>query len=71
MQITESRFQLDMKDGDKNSWTYIAKELSDKGQTHAVKAGGSTTVVGRRHANGFAIPAHIHFAAESILHFKK
>ena len=30
----ESRFQLDMTDGDKTTRTTIAKELSDKGQTH-------------------------------------
>ena len=42
----ESRFQLDMTDGDKNTRTTIAMELSKKGQTHAAKAGGSATVVG-------------------------
>ena len=62
----ESRFQLDMTDGDKNTRTTIAKQLSDKGQTHAVKAGGSATVVGGSLANGFATAAHIIFAAESI-----
>ena len=62
----ESRFQLDMTDGDKNTRTTIAKELSDKGQTHAVKAAGSATGVGGSLANGFATPAHIIFAAESI-----
>ena len=64
--FNESRFQLDMTDGDVNTRTTIAKELSDKGQTHAVKAGGSATVVGGSLANGFATPAHIIFAAESI-----
>ena len=65
--FNESRSQLDMTDEDKNTRTTIAKELSDKGQTHAVKAGGSATVVGGSLANGFAIPAHIIFAAESNL----
>ena len=55
-----------MTDGDKNTRTTIAKELSDKGQAHAVKAGGSAIVVGGSLANGFATPAHIIFAAESI-----
>ena len=62
----ESRFQLDMTDEDKNTGTTIAKELSEKGQTHADKAGGSATVVGSSLANGFATRAHIIFAAESI-----
>ena len=62
----ESGFQLDMTDGDKNTRPAIAKELSDKGQTHVVKAGGSATVVGGSLASGFAIPAHIIFAVESI-----
>ena len=62
----ESRFRLDMTDGDKNTRTTIAKELSDKGQTHAVQAGGSATVVGGSLANGFATTADIIFAAESI-----
>ena len=62
----ESRFQLDMTHGDNNTRTTIAKELSDKGQTHAVKAGGSATFVGGSLANGFATPADIIFAAESI-----
>ena len=62
----ESRFQLDMTDGDKNPQTTIVKELSDKGRTHAVKAGGSATVVAGSLANCFATPAHIIFAAGSI-----
>ena len=55
-----------MTDGDKNTRTTIAKELSNKEQTYAVKAVGSATVVGGSLANGFALPAHIIFAAESI-----
>ena len=35
----ESRFPIDMTDGDKNTRTTIAKDVSDKGQTRAVKAG--------------------------------
>ena len=64
--LDESRFQLDMTDGDKNTRTSIAKELSGKGQTHAVKAGGSASVVGGSLANAFATSAHVIFAAESI-----
>ena len=48
-----------MAGGDKNTRITIAKELSDKGQTHAVNAGGSALVVGGSLANGFATPAHI------------
>ena len=53
----ESRFQLEMTDRDKNARTTNAKELSDKGQTHAVKAAGSVTVVGGSLVIGFANPA--------------
>ena len=63
----EYRFQLDMTDANKNTRTTIAKESSGKGQTHAVKPVGSATFVGGSLANGFATPAHIIFAAESIL----
>ena len=62
----ETRFQLDMTEGDKNTSTTIAKELSDKGQTHALRAGDSAIVVGGSVTNGFAPPAHIIVAVERI-----
>ena len=52
----ESRFQLDMLDGDKHTQTTIAKEFSDKGQTHAVKAGGCVSLLYCATYVGFPAP---------------
>ena len=56
--LHESRFQFDMTEQDKNTPKTIANELSDKGQTHAAKAGGYATIVGGSLAKGFATPWH-------------
>ena len=50
----------------RNTWATIRKNLPDKGQTHAVKADASSTVIGGNLSNGFATPEHIIFAAHSI-----